>query len=185
MKEPIEELYFEWLCKQVVRDRGQDVLFPYTIVCGLMHEITFNGRVPNDDNRSAEGRDLRFEFLENLDWRTAYVGESWQKFLVTDGTLFEVLIALARRCDFQVELGVGEWFFIFLKNLTLERASNNDFALEHKTAIRRILLKFNDRRYSARGTGSIFPLKRAPKDMRKLELWYQMSAYIIENQMIR
>jgi hypothetical protein len=40
---------------------------------------------------------------------------------------------------------------------------------------------FNNRTYGRDGTGSPFPLKNPPKDMRKTELFYQLCWYYNEN----
>ena len=44
-----------------------------------------------------------------------------------------------------------------------------------------ILNKIIDRGYSRRGVGGLFPLKYSKNDQRKVELWYQMHSYLIEN----
>ena len=44
-----------------------------------------------------------------------------------------------------------------------------------------ILNKFIDRTYRASGYGGLFPLRHSKEDQRKVEIWYQMAAYLIEN----
>ena len=39
---------------------------------------------------------------------------------------------------------------------------------------------FLDRAYSPDGTGGLFPLHEPDEDQRQVELWYQMSAYLLE-----
>ena len=41
-----------------------------------------------------------------------------------------------------------------------------------------------DRDYDASGFGGIFPLRRPAEDQRKVELWYQAAAYILENGVV-
>ena len=38
-----------------------------------------------------------------------------------------------------------------------------------------------ERRYKRSGEGGLFPLKNAAKDQRKVEIWYQLSSYLLEN----
>lgn len=178
----VDEQYFEWLYNQAHRERGEGASLTYTIVSGLMHKIIFDDHVSNDDNRSAEGRDLRTEFLEDTETLGDFDAGEW-KFYSTPCTLFEMLVALCRRCDFQVELGVSNWFYVLIQNLNLKDYADNDYAVQDKGKITRILNKLNNRTYSASGAGGLFPLKHPKKDQREVELWYQMHAYIIENEL--
>jgi hypothetical protein len=180
----VEEAYFEWLCHVVLRQRGRRPVYPYVMLCAFIHGITFKATVPNDDNRASEGRDLRTEFLHTDMARGHFESRAWVEFYDSDATIFEVLVALARRCDFQVELGVWEWFHIFLTNLHLDQFDDNDFSKSDRIKISKKINPFNNRTYSPSGAGGIFPLKRPLKDQRTVELWYQMSAYILENDMI-
>lgn len=180
----VDEAYFEWLCHIALRQRGKRLIYPYAMLCGYIHRIVFKSTVPNDDNRASEGCDLRTEFMHDPASAGHYETPSWVEFFDSPATIFEVLVALARRCDFQVELGVQEWFYIFLVNLHLEQFDDNDFAAADRIKISKKINPFNNRTYSPSGAGGIFPLKRPAQDQRKVELWYQMSAYILENNMI-
>jgi hypothetical protein len=175
----IEDAYFDWLCGEALGTR------PYRNVCAYLHSVKFKYDVPNDDNRAADGQELRHEFEENaLPWY-AYYTNDWMDFEMVDATIFEVLVAMARRCQFQVELEQHEWFYTFLKNLRINRYIDEGFCQRDRVAVQKKIGPFNNRTYSPSGAGSIFPLRRSrDRDMRRIELWYQMSAYIIENQML-
>jgi hypothetical protein len=181
---PVDEAYFEWLCRLVLRERGKRLKYPFVMLCGHLHRIAFKPTVPNDDNRASEGRDLRVEFLHATASHGLYENKAWVEFMDSEATIFEILVAFARRCDFQVQLGVTEWFYIFLTNLHLEQFDDNDFASSDRIKISKKVSVFNNRTYSPTGAGGLFPLKRPLKDQRNVELWYQMSSYIIENDMI-
>jgi hypothetical protein len=184
MADPIQDIYFKWLVREVCGGVLGRPLYPYTNVCAYMHQIRFKDDVPNDDNRSAEGVSLRDEFLANMG-RHLMPTPMWRKFLEKDCTLLEMLVGMARRCNFQVDtLSVQEWFYKFLENLRLSEFEDQEFMSTDRIKISKKLNPFNNRTYSPSGAGSIFPLKHPHTDMRKLELWYQMSAYIVENQMI-
>jgi hypothetical protein len=45
------------------------------------------------------------------------------------------------------------------------------------------LHKLNNRTYSKLGKGGLFPLRSSAYDQRKVELWYQMAAFMTENHM--
>ena len=51
------------------------------------------------------------------------------------------------------------------------------YILEVKAAVECLL----ERRYLEDGDGGLFPLKCPRKDQRRVEIWYQMSAWVIEN----
>lgn len=149
-----------------------------------MHNIEFDDSVHNDDNRSAEGRELRFEFIDDTQDLGEFDPEEWD-FISSPATLFEVLVALCRRLDFQAELGVSNWYYVLIQNLGLKQYADNDVASSQKGSITRKLNKLNNRTYSADGRGGLFPLKDPPNDQRTVELWYQMSYYILENDLIQ
>jgi len=170
--------YFDWLYEHV-RPEISPELLQYTKVCALAHQIIFDWSVPNDDNRSAEGRELRREFYESLD-----VGSRPDKdWMALDASIFEVLIALARRCDFIVENGLPWWFDVFMGNLELDHYNDALWQTSDRNRVNRMLTKLNERRYRPNGKGGLFPLEHPKKDQREVELWYQMSAYMAENKM--
>lgn len=183
IQDQVDEAYFEWLYDQAHRERGENSPLTYTIVSGLMHGIIFNDSVPNDDNRSADGRELRDRFLEeNKETFKRFGPDEWN-FYSSPCTFFEMLVALCYRCDFQVELGVSNWFYIFIQNLNLKQYADNDYAVKDKGKITRVLNIVNNRTYRPSGSGGLFPLREPKQDQRKIELWYQMSAYVIENDL--
>ena len=174
---PMDEKYFEWLYRQV-RPEGE-ARVPYMTVAALAHRVEFDYSVPNDGNRASEGKDLRYEFLESSE---VSLGPD-REWLRLDASLLEVIVALARRCDFAVDLGADGWFDIFMKNLDLWRYNDALWVKSNESKVQRILEKVNNRTYSARGKGGLFPLKTTAHDQREVELWYQMSEYMAEHKM--
>jgi len=77
----------------------------------------------------------------------------------------------------------GEWFAEFVANLRLGGYTDEAYELRDSAKINRVLQKFNQRKYDSYGDGGIFPLKAPEEDQKKVELWYQMSAYMAENRM--
>lgn len=181
MDDPVDEQYFEWLYDQAHRDRREGKGLTYTIVSGIMHRIPFKDNVSNDDNRTAEGKELRMEFIEE---HGLTMFPQMAEFLDEPVSFFEMLVALCRRCDFQVELGVDNWFYVFIQNLNLSEYADNDIATKNKGVITRVINKVNNRTYSPNGKGGLFPLNNPRSDQREVELWYQMSYYIVENDLI-
>lgn len=174
---PMDEKYFTWLYEKV-RPEGKE-LIPYMTVCALAHRIIFDWSVPNDDNRAAEGKELRYEFEEEFGIERPRNTE-W---MGLDASIFEMIVALTRRCDFFIEIGCDHWFDIFMQNLKLEPYNDVVYQYGDERHVEKILRKFNNRAYSSLGKGGLFPLKSSIHDQRQVELWYQMSEYMTENRM--
>lgn len=129
--------------------------------------------IPNDDNRSADGKDLRREFL-------AQVGEepdpSWMRM---GCSMFELMIGLARDLAELTEEDPVAEFWELVENLNLEQY--NDNVPIPKNRISDVLDEVIWRTYRRNGRGGLFPLKGRPhQDQTTVELWYQLNAYVME-----
>jgi hypothetical protein len=175
---PMDETYFNWLYEKV-RPKEMPELVQYTKACAIAHRIIFNWTVPNDDNRAAEGKELRYEFMQEF----GVDPPPDKEWMGLDSSIFEMMVALARRCNFIVELGFHGWFDIFMGNLELEHYNDSLYMESDRWRISRMLTRLNERRYKPNGKGGLFPLKHPKKDQREVELWYQMAAYMAENKM--
>lgn len=174
MRAPLDELYFVWLYGQVGKVEIDHPARSYWDLLKILYTKEFVWFVPNDDNRVEDGRDLRLEFA--ADEGIADVDQSW---LQLGCSMLEMLVALSRRLSF---LGEGEartWFWLMLENIKLDGYVDAS-SLDVKQ-IDKILDKVIWRTYTARGVGGLFPLKRTTDDQRKVEIWYQLNAYLIEN----
>ena len=172
----LPEKYFRWLYDRVVEVYDIESSRSYITVCSIMHEMPFKAIVEFDENRAADGKELRSLFLSS----TRGTRVSFEDSELYDPTVFEVLVGLASRGNYMVDIKDHVWFSIFLGNLRLARYSDF-YCLTHPTwVIVRNIRKFNDRRYKSDGQGGLFPLKHALIDQRRVELWYQMAAYATE-----
>lgn len=171
-----ENRYFDYLCCLVGRSQE------YSILLDELHSIEFYSLIPNDDNRGSDGEYLRSLFIDE-------VGHTWSTSL-PDGpcTVLEMLIGLAYRLEFETsqsqwEKSPHEWFWILIDNLGLLGCTNEEYVRSHCTAdrIHDICDMLLSRQYTYSGEGGLFPLKYAQKDQRRVEIWYQMSAYVMEN----
>lgn len=146
----------------------------------------FKWIIPNDDNRASDGRDLREEFAE---LSVAVISKKDRDDLMMyPSNLLEVVVALAVRIeDIMMDMTAGvhyvRWFWEMFANLGLLPYYDNKFNnyLEDYMEVREILEKFVNREYGEDGVGGLFPLERPTKDQRKVEIWYQMYAYLDEN----
>lgn len=176
--EPLEERYFSWLYSKVRPPKKKTA--QYLELCAFMHRIEFDFSVPMDDNRAADGQQLRKEFMELHEDLNNFNQREW---LGMEASVFEVLVALAERAEFMIDVPVDKWFEIFMVNLELHMFSDDVYSAEHIAEIQFIVTRFNSRTYEDNGRGGIFPLLEPGCDQRKVELWYQMAAYMTENNM--
>lgn len=177
----IREVYFNWLHDQVEYPKNASLPDRQRFVCMHLHVIQFNDAVPNDDNRTAEGEELRDEFLSQL---PVVDMEDYAKiYELGKASVLEVLTGLARRAEYTTGLSARAWMQIFLMNLGLDRFDDLRFKEPQGLQIDEIIRVFNERRYDENGHGGIFPLKEAAGDQRRTELWDQMSEFMRQNNM--
>ena len=168
--------YFEWLYS-LIKDSNRDGK-SYIFLMSQLHDTTFYSLVPNDDNRCKDGEDLRVRFMDHYESHV-------QPLYGRPCTLFEMLIALAYRINEIMigepfELSVSECFWLFIQNLDLEWYEDSPLYSKYAEKIEENIKKFLERRYTYNGHGGIFPLKKAKRDQRTTEIWYQMSDYLLE-----
>lgn len=173
---PLPDKYFNWLYDKAF-PRRRSTRFTYKIVTAAMHAMPFNVLVPLDDNRAADGLELRKAFLQSQG------GQRGDLVDYREASIFEVLIALANRAERMIGLPQAEMFAIFMDNLDLSQYHDDTSRVGVNMTVVRILRRFNNRKYTARGAGGLFPLMSPITDQRRQELWYQMGEYMAENGM--
>lgn len=171
----MKKKYYDFLCDIIGKSNK------YSILLSILHEMPFYSLIPNDDNRGEDGKQLRENFINQGGLQSLSVSQIF----TDDCSVLEMLIGLSFRLEFETmssrwEKLPREWFWILIDNLGLsdytdEMARNCTDEIYDKVRI------FLDRRYKGNGEGGLFPLKRANKDQRRIEIWYQMNGYIIEN----
>lgn len=145
----------------------------YFNMLNILHNMDFYSLIPNDDNRGEDGKQIRDEFHLSVNIRNC--------------TVLEMLIGLSIRLEFETaqsqwEKTVAEWFWILIDNLGLTIFDDDMYkSMKPRGEIEEIVQRLLDRKYEKNGNGGLFPLKYPKKDQRKVEIWYQMSAYVLEN----
>lgn len=175
MNEPFDELYFSWLYSQLGSVKLKTPSKTYWSLLKQLFTKEFVWFIPNDDNRVEDGRDLRYEFLDHVD--LSYPDQEW---MYLGCSMLEMILGLSRRLAFEAEGEPRVWFWEFMDNLKLEQYSDaryDDIVDEDVNAKLDTVIW---RTYDRNGNGGLFPLRHAAKDQRKIELWYQKSAYILE-----
>ena len=146
----------------------------YWTLAKAMLQKEFVWFVPNDDNRLEDGRLLRYDFIaeEELD-----ADREWMEL---GCSFLEMLVALSYRLSFEDGQPAEFWFAQLLDNLGLKDCT--DASPYPPADIDQVLDTVIWRTYRANGRGGLFPLRRPQQDQREVEIWYQLSAYLIENE---
>lgn len=173
--EPLDEVYFNWLYRQVAPVGLKNPRRTYWRLLHQLYTKPFAWFVPNDDNRMADGKDLRAEFLGE-----ANISEPDEEWMALDCSVLEMLVAFSRRVAYidLEEQPASVWFWRFLENIDLR--SYVDAKPRDDGEIDAILNRLIWRNYEENGEGGLFPLSHPEEDQRKVELWYQANAYLIE-----
>jgi hypothetical protein len=169
----LEEAYFTWLYKQVGVLSAKNPSRTHWSLAKQLYAKEFVWFIPNDDNRLEDGRDLRFEFLVEQELEDP--GPEW---MGLGCSMFEMLIGLARRLAFDADGEPREWFWQMLDNLDIAHYTDDRYTKRIFAEVEEALDRVIWRQYAPDGHGGLFPLSDAHEDQRKVELWYQASAYL-------
>lgn len=172
--EPLDEVYFKWLYRQVASLRLKNPARTYWSLLRQLLETEFVWFVPNDDNRAMDGVELRTEFLTREDWPQDSFTDEW---LSLECSMLEMLIALSRRLSFVGGGASLDRFWQILHNIGLDKF--NDLAYDGDY-VAFACHRINNRTYDANGNGGLFPLKNTDIDQRGVEIWYQLNSYVME-----
>lgn len=163
-----DDLYLDWLYNEVVKNKR----LTYWRLFRHLYKTPFRWFVPNDGNRAQDGIDLRKE------WRDVIDVDPDSRWMELPCSVLEMMIALARRMEFEAEASPDYWFFDLLENLGF--GDYHDGGGYSMNAVTRQLQILMDRVYEPNGVGGLFPVRRTNKDQRRVELWYQMSEYLLQ-----
>ena len=184
MTTSLDERYFDWLYSQIGAVTDANPNHSYILLAEQLHAMPFVWTIPNDDNRGVDGKDLRQEFLNGTH---AVVNPTS---LQDPCTMLEMLLALARRCEFDgdglcIADTVGDWFWLLMDNVGLRGFTDAAYMYAMRAsqmAVESIVMNLINREYAPDGTnGGLFPLLRPGTDQRKVEICYQMNAFLLEN----
>lgn len=172
----VRTLYFRWLIGKL----DKHMVKKYSSLLMHLFKDTFieNSNVPMDVNRARDGIALRKRFISENE----YFGDSELEIIqYEDCSWLEMLIALAERIDdqmmFDMNLGnrTDKWFWLIINQMDLSQFDEKNYVYDQ---IKRKLNKLIRREYENDGKNGIFKCNR---DVRKIEIWYQMMEYFNEN----
>lgn len=180
----IEDLYFDWLLR-CLDPRG--VREGVVYVSSLLHNCTFKRRVGRDENRAADGVNLRREFLG--EFNDDYFDQNVvNEFLLQECTWFEMLARLSRDLDFLYEGGVLGRFYELTENMGLaplfsfKAYRSRQLEEFDQGRVNLVTDRIDNSEFDRRGRGGLFPLQAIAVeiDQRGKDIWEQHSYYFIE-----
>lgn len=173
--EELNERYLNWLYSQVASVKTRARKSTHWSLLRQLHATIFVAFVPHDENRIADAIDLRHEFLaENEDEQGDL---EWTR---SPCSMLELLIVLSRHLSFEMDDPAKPWFWHLIEELDLEQFNDREYNLDAEMDVAEILDRVIWRTYKPDGKGGLFPLRDPVEDQRKVELWYQLNAYLLE-----
>lgn len=174
MIQTVSEIYFTWLTDRVDFDFGQTNGATYIELMNILHSKEFVWIVPNDDNRLEDAMALRTQFLDEMG-----ITNPGSFLMDSPLSVLEVILGLSLRCAFAGGGTPPQWAWRLIENLDLHNMSD-PITSRKRERIEDILDTLIYRNYEPDGVGGLFPLTHPNDDQRKVEIWYQMNAYIDE-----
>lgn len=170
--------YYEWLIGHISDIEN------HTIILRELFMRDFYAVLPRDDNRAEDGLELRLYFFEETKGNGVGMPSGACKVL-------EMLIALALRCERDImhdeDFGdrTSKWFWMMIDNLGFTGFTDDQMYINSTISnlFEEKLEIFLDRKYTKKGVGGLFPLKKTKNDQRKVEIWYQMNEFLMENDL--
>lgn len=154
-----------------------------------LHDIIFrwDPDVPMDENHEHDGRNVRELFQDETGYPIPQVAQDWP------ASFLEVLVSLSVTMEKQIMHapgngdGTAAWFWMLLTNINLANCDDEWMKENRHNGEFYISSRVNDvmfRHYGPDGKGGLFPLDEPRADQRKVELWYQMNAYVLEKNWV-
>jgi hypothetical protein len=172
----LDDRYLTWLDRQLEPETQKNPARSHFLLIEQLFKTEFAWFVPNDDNRLYDGLDVRQEFIdleEGGDVPGIWLGEPC--------SFLEMVVALSRRMSFESGLDTDYWFWRLMDNLNLRQYVDEIYDEDVVLIVEETLNIVLNRTYHADGNGGLFPMIHPGKDQRQVELWYQMSQYLMEN----
>lgn len=173
--------YFDWLYALVCGDwepRGQSF---HRLLMFLYNE-DFVPACEMDACRGEDGLNLRYRFAQEKDIPYRELEAAFQG---VPCSVLEMMVALAIRIEEHIMEDaaagnrVGQWFWNMIVSLGFVAMDDNRF---DERRAKGIIARFNACDYEPNGAGGLFTLLHPREDMRTIDIWYQLMAYLNENE---
>lgn len=177
-RDDVLNLYFEWLLDVVCGLRFADDISFRKLLTHL-HNTEFRYSIAKDENRAREGENLRHRFAVT---QMPNIPEyEILDILAGPCSVLEMMVALAIYAEEHVmdnpQIGdrTGQWFWNMVVNLGLGDQMDDRF---NKRYVEDTIQRFLDRKYSPNGQGGLFTIRNCRRDLRKVEIFYQLCWYL-------
>ena len=171
----LDERYLSWLYGQVASVKTRQGVRTFWKLFRQLNETIFVAIVSHDENRIADAKDLRYEFLAAAEDEQG--DPDWTR---SPCSMLELLVVLSRQLAFEMDDKADVWFWHLIEVLELEQFNDHRYNDSPKEVIAATLDRVIWRTYEHDGRGGLFPLRSPDRDQRKIELWYQLNAYLLE-----
>ena len=174
LADQIRNEYFDWMINLVNANRGPKEI-SYIKLLEYLHNTEFTYLILRDRNRAEDGVDLRYRF------GMIRKHPEYPEYLSGPSSVLEMMIALAIRCeecimdDPAYGNRTSQWFWGMIVSLGLGGMTDAIFDRDY---VEECLTRFLNREYERNGKGGLFTVKGTRRDMRKMEIWYQLNAYL-------
>lgn len=143
-----------------------------------LHDVDFEWLIDMDENRAQDGIDLRDRFIRECGYH-----EEDEVYLEKPCSVLEMMVALAIRAEQTImddpDAGnrTGQWFWEMITSLGLGRMDDLNF---NRAKAMRTIDRFLDRKYEPNGKGGLFTMPDCERDLRDVDIWYQINWYLNE-----
>lgn len=175
----LKTAYFEWLYQLVCDDKYRKNV-SYERLFLKLHNTPFSFSLYMDGNRAADGIDLRYRF----GYENGYSQDLISEYLDDEAcSVLEMMVALSLRCEEHImsnsNIGnrTGQWFWNMVVNLGLGSMSDWHYDEDY---VSKTIDRFLNREYEPNGIGGLFHVDTG-RDLRKVDIWYQMMWYLNDN----
>lgn len=169
--------YFEWLINLAGGDK--DIRRrPMRKLLLFLYETEFVYIMDMDANRAIDGVDLRYRFAYESGRDTQLIAKYVDE---KPCSVLEMMIALSVRCEDNIMEDIdfgnrtGLWFWTMIGSLGFSSYEDSRF---DRNIAEAVVTKFLRREHSPDGRGGLFTVPNCPKDLRNIEIWYQMMWYL-------
>ena len=175
-KDEINNEYFNWMVDAVSRNMFSKEV-AYRKLLAYLHYVEFTYIIPKDENRAEDGIDLRYRFSLECNHT-----EDEIKFLDGPCSILEMMVALSLRCEETImddpAYGnrTGYWFWGMITSLGLGSMIHAETF--DKQYVEEVIERFLNRDYEPNGKGGLFTIKNCDRDLRGVEIWYQLCYYL-------
>ncbi len=172
----IVDEYYDWLCSFVYdRSRVKYEYISFEKLLYRLHHIEFRYIHPMDENREADGKDMRWRFAQECGYPDI------PDCIEGPCSVLEMMVALAVRCEETImddpAYGnrTGHWFWTMCHSLGLGSESD---AVYNERHVDDVIEAFLNHDYEPNGKGGLFWIRNCEYDLREYEIWFQLNCYI-------